>query len=97
MTFKEFSKYSLRYKDVSFWEPDAFHENDFCARLRDVAGDLAEKVTCIDRFMHPKTQRNSSCFRTEYRSMERSLTNEEVDDLQVNLKELMVDDGYELR
>ncbi len=45
----------------------------------------------------PKTQRNSSCFRIEYRSMKRSLTNEEVDDLQVNLRELMVDDGYELR
>ena len=97
MTFKEFSKYPMCYKDVSFWEPDGFHENDFCARVRDVAGDLAEKVTCIDRFTHPKTQRNSSCFRIEYRSMERSLTNEEVDDLQVNLGELLVDDGYELR
>ena len=27
--------------------------------------------------------------------MERSLTNEEVDDLQVNLRELLVNDGYE--
>ena len=85
------------YRDVSFWEPDRFHENVFCARVRGVAGDLAEKVTCIDRFTHPKTQRNSSCFRIEYRSMERFLTNEEVDDLQVNLRELLVDDGYELR
>ena len=78
VTFKEISKYPMCYKDIFFWEPDGFHENDFCARVRDVAGDLAEKVTCIDRFTHPKTQRNSSCFRIEYRSMERSLTNEEV-------------------
>ena len=61
-----------------------------------MAGDLAEKVTRIDRFTHPKTQQNSSCVRIEYRSMERSLASEEADDPQVNLRELLADDGYEL-
>ena len=93
VTLKEISKYSLRYKDFSFWEPDGFHKNDFCARLRDVAGNLAEKVTRIDRFTHPKTQQNSSCVRIEYRSMERSLASEEANDPQVNLRELFADDG----
>jgi phenylalanyl-tRNA synthetase beta subunit len=40
-------------------------------------------VELIDEFMHPKTGRASKCFRVNYRSMERSLTNEEVDVLQV--------------
>jgi phenylalanyl-tRNA synthetase beta subunit len=40
-------------------------------------------VELIDEFVHPKTGRGSKCFRVNYRSMERSLTNEEVDVLQV--------------
>lgn len=41
------------------------------------------QVDLIDEFVHPKTGRASKCFRVNYRSMERSLTNEEVDVLQV--------------
>jgi len=95
--FKEFSKYPLCYKDISFWEPAGFHENDLCAYVRDNAGDLAEKVTLIDRFTHPKTGKTSSCFRIEYRSMERSLTNTEVDEIQDRLRNELATLGYELR
>jgi phenylalanyl-tRNA synthetase alpha chain len=95
--FQEFSKYPLCYKDVSFWEPPGFHENDFCANVRDVAGDLVEKVELIDQFTHPKTEKTSLCFRIDYRSMERSLTNEEVDEIQEHLRNKLIVDGYELR
>jgi hypothetical protein len=42
------------------------------------------QVDLIDEFVHPKTGRASKCFRVNYRSMERSLTNEEVDVLQAS-------------
>ncbi|KAI0797663.1 hypothetical protein C8Q75DRAFT_13551 [Abortiporus biennis] len=77
-TFKPFSKYPACYKDVSFWLSDkSLHENDFCDLVRDTAGDLVEDVKLIDAFTHPKTQRSSRCFRINYRSMDKSLTNEE--------------------
>eukprot|EP00471_Norrisiella_sphaerica_P011025 CAMPEP_0184498704 /NCGR_PEP_ID=MMETSP0113_2-20130426/39617_1 /TAXON_ID=91329 /ORGANISM="Norrisiella sphaerica, Strain BC52" /LENGTH=367 /DNA_ID=CAMNT_0026886329 /DNA_START=1 /DNA_END=1104 /DNA_ORIENTATION=- len=95
--FKEFSKYPLCYKDISFWEPESFHENDFFAAVRDNAGDLAERVYSIDRFKHPKTGKTSSCFRVEYRSMERSLTNKEIDEIQDKLRSFLKNEGYELR
>lgn len=44
---------------------------------------MVVQVELIDEFVHPKTGRGSKCFRVNYRSMERSLTNEEVDVLQV--------------
>ena len=47
--------------------------------MRAVSGDLAETVELIDEFVHPKTQRKSLCFRINYRHMDRSLTNEEID------------------
>ncbi len=67
--FKPFSKYPACYKDISFWCPPNFHENDFSQIVRDVCGDLAEQVSCIDTFH--KKDRMSKCFRIQYRSMER--------------------------
>ncbi|CAM9639702.1 unnamed protein product [Phaeothamnion confervicola] len=60
----------------------AFHDNDLFELVRDVAGDLVERIELIDKFKHPKTKRVSKCFRITYRSMDRSLTNEEIDHLQ---------------
>ena len=42
------------------------------------------QISLIDEFKHPKTGRESKCFRFNYRSMDRSLTNEEIDALQVS-------------
>jgi phenylalanyl-tRNA synthetase alpha chain len=39
-----------------------------------------------DEFTHPKTGRTSHCYRINYRSMDRSLTNEEVDGLQLEVR-----------
>ncbi|EIW60098.1 phenylalanyl-tRNA synthetase [Trametes versicolor FP-101664 SS1] len=77
-TFKPYSKYPACYKDVSFWLPDTgLHDNDFCDLVRDVAGDLVQDVVLIDSFTHPKTNRSSKCYRVNYCSMDRSLSNEE--------------------
>jgi len=83
-TFRPYSKYPSCFKDVSFWSPQdrPLHENDFCDLVRDVAGDLVEDVQKIDNFVHPKTGRTSMCFRINYRSMDRSLSNEEVNGIQ---------------
>ncbi len=80
--FKQFSKYPACYKDISFWFPETFHENDFCELVRGIAGDLAESVTMIDEFEHPKTKRRSRAYRINYQSMDRNVTNEEIDALQ---------------
>lgn len=48
--------------------------------VRNVAGDLVEKVECIDVFTNKKTNRTSKCFRISYRSLERTLSNKEIDD-----------------
>ncbi|KAF8964691.1 hypothetical protein BDZ97DRAFT_2005612 [Flammula alnicola] len=82
--FQPYSKYPSCFKDVSFWvsQDNSLHENDFCDLVRDTAGDLVEDVKRIDHFIHPKTNRTSLCYRINYRSMDRSLSNEEVNQVQ---------------
>ncbi|KAJ7172467.1 hypothetical protein C8R46DRAFT_1161888 [Mycena filopes] len=99
-TFQPYSKYPSCFKDVSFWTAQdiTLHENDFCDVVRDVAGDLVEDVQKIDSFVHPKTGRTSLCYRINYRSMDRSLSNEEANEIQGQvLSRLKEQFGVEIR
>lgn len=88
-------------KDVSFWLPEKvtnFTENNLCELVRGVAGNLVEEVKLIDEFHNSKTGKTSNCFRIVYRSMERSLTDEEVNELQDSVRTKMVEElGVTLR
>lgn len=84
--FKPFSKYPLCRKDISFWINDNYSENDFHCIAREVGGDLIESITLIDSFTHPVTKRNSNAYTITYRSHSRSLTNDEINIIQNNLR-----------
>jgi phenylalanyl-tRNA synthetase alpha chain len=93
--FKEYSKYPPVHRDISFWTGGKeFHPNDLCEIVRGVCieEDLVEKVELIDEFVHPKTKKTSNCFRVTYRSMDRSLTNKEVDDIHFQVRDNAVTD-----
>jgi len=105
--FQPYSKFPPVFKDIAFWTSSAdeyadesgkeFVENDFFDLVRSTAGDLAERIELIDSFTHPKTGRSSRCYRISYRSMDRSLTNEEIDELQFKLRDQCPSLGCELR
>ncbi|CRK99476.1 CLUMA_CG012558, isoform A [Clunio marinus] len=94
--YKPVSQYPQCANDISFWLPtelpiEAFSPNDFYDLVRNIAGDIAEQVTLYDKFTHPKTGRNSLCFRIVYRHMERTLTQKEVNEIHSNIGKSIVD------
>ncbi|KAJ3172869.1 hypothetical protein HK101_011088 [Irineochytrium annulatum] len=92
LRFQPYSKYPACYKDVSFWIPvEGYHDNDMYELVRDVAGDLVEDVALIDAFVHPKTKRVSKCYRINYRSMDRTFTNDEIDEIQEGVRQAIVE------
>ncbi|KAK8803223.1 hypothetical protein WA158_000917 [Blastocystis sp. Blastoise] len=85
--FIPFSKYPSCYKDMSFFLPqgmkqDSFSENTFCEIIREHTNDMVEKIELIDSFHNPKKDKTSLCYRITYRSLDRNLTNEEINVLQ---------------
>jgi len=88
--FKSYSKYPPVYKDIAFWIPPAYEENDFFEAARGIAGDLVERMELTDTFTNPKTDKTSMCYRITYRSMDRSLTDDEINLLQNELRDTAV-------
>lgn len=109
--FVPFSKHPECYKDVSFWlrstsaaggndraNTHDFHENDLMEVIRSVAGDVVEDVKLVDEFTHPKTSRRSMCYRINYRSLERTLTNAETNKMHDEVTAALVEKlGVEIR
>lgn len=109
--FVPFSNYPACYKDVSFWLPTgssssgdsggdgAFHENDLMETIRETVGeDMVEDVKLIDDFTHPKSGEHSLCYRINYRSWTRTLTNKEVNSKHALLRHRLIDRcGVKLR
>ncbi|KAJ2008898.1 phenylalanyl-tRNA synthetase alpha subunit, mitochondrial [Coemansia thaxteri] len=93
-TFKAFSRHPACAKDVSFWlseDRPAVHENDIMDLVRETAGDLVEGVKLVDSFTHGKTGRASRCYRINYCSMDRNVTNEEINGVQERVRQGLVE------
>ena len=109
--FVPFSKYPACYKDVAFWLPGTsspaggslggghgFHENDVMELVREVGCGFVEDVKLVDDFRHPVSGRRSLCYRINYQSVERTLRNAEVNEMQSEVERQLVQKlGVEVR
>lgn len=89
-TYQEVSKYPPVVRDISFVVPKTFVPNDYFDLVRETIGDdLAEEILLIDEYENDEkfgTDKKSYAYRITYRSLERTLTSEEVDLLHKKLE-----------
>lgn len=88
-TFTQVSKYPPIVRDISFVVLDDFIPNDYFELVRDIAGDLVEEVALIDKYENAEkfgAGKVSYAYRITYRSLERTLTSEEIDILHKKLE-----------
>lgn len=93
--FESYSVHPPCNKDISFWCGPQFHENDLMAIIREHGGDLVEEVKLLDEF--EKDGRKSLAYRIVYRSMDRSLTNGEINEIQSKVRDAISNLDLELR
>lgn len=90
VNFKPYSKYPSTARDISFYITKSFHENDLFEVIREFGGDLVENVSLVDEFKNKKNGKLSKCFRINYQSMDRTLTNDEVNAINEKIRERLV-------
>ncbi|MCL5004749.1 MAG: hypothetical protein M1170_02275 [Patescibacteria group bacterium] len=83
--YKEVSKYPMTYRDISFMVDKSVSLNNYYEIVRDFAENLIEEVKLLDKYEDEQKfgkDKISYTFRIVYRSPERTLTNEEVNQIQ---------------
>jgi len=88
--FKEVSKYPETSRDISFIIDNSINLNNYYEIVRDFAENLIEEVKLVDSFENDAKfgkDKKSYTFRIVYRSPERTLTSEEVNKIQEEIRE----------
>ena len=82
--YKDVSKYPAIVRDISFIVPNTFVPNNYFDLIRDIGGNLVEEVSLTDKYENVAkfgADKLSYTYRITYRSIDRTLTNEEIEPL----------------
>lgn len=93
--YKEVSKYPETSRDISFVIDKSINLNNYYEIVRDYAENLIEEVELIDEYEDEKKfgkDKKSYTFRIVYRSPERTLTNDEINKIQKEIREKTAQD-----
>lgn len=87
--FEEVSKFPATSRDISFVINKNISLNNYYEIVRDYADDLIEEVKLLDEYENEDKfgkEKKSYTFRIIYRSMERTLTNKEINRIQEEIR-----------
>lgn len=87
--FKEVSKFPATVRDISFIIDKNINLNNYYEIVRDYADNLIEEVKLLDEYENEEKfgeGKKSYTFRIAYRSSERTLTNEEINKIQEEIR-----------
>jgi len=88
--YKEVSKYPETFRDISFVIDKNINLNNYYEIVRDFDDNLIQEVKLIDEYEDENKfgkNKKSYTFRIVYQSLDRTLTNEEINDIQEKIRE----------
>ncbi len=89
--YKEVSKFPPVERDISFIVDEQFVLNNYFDSIRDIGGEMVEEVKQIDKYENEEkfgAGKTSYTFRITYRSLQRTLTNEEVNGVHARVEQM---------
>lgn len=93
--YKPYSNYPFILRDIALWTPEGTKESDVEAIISREAGALLARTGLFDRF--EKAGRISYAFRLVFESMERTLSDEDVNPIMEKVSAALSERGYEIR
>jgi len=93
--FKAFSLYPFVLRDIALWVPSATETGVIEDTIRKNAGELLARLDQFDTF--EKEERVSYAFRLVFESMERTLTDDEVNGIMDRISKALTTQGFEVR
>jgi phenylalanyl-tRNA synthetase alpha chain len=94
--YKEVSKFPPVVRDISFVvDTDGFVLNDYFDAIRRIGGDLVEEVELVDKYENSQKfgeGKISYTFRITYRHLDKTLTNQEVNELHSEIEKTTTED-----
>lgn len=94
--FRPYSPYPVALRDVAVWTPEGTEMSEVQNVILSAAGDLLARIDLFDRF--EKEGKVSYAFRLVFESMERTLTDQDLDPAMQSVAEaLAAKEGWEVR
>ena len=93
--FENFSKYPYIVRDVAVWVPNGTEPVEVLKKIKQEAGELAQKVTLFDTFT--KEGRTSLAFRIIFQSFGKTLTEAEANTVMEKVSSALKAQGFEIR
>ncbi len=95
IVYKPFSQYPHMSRDIALWVTEGTSASDVEILLNEHAGPLRMRTTLFDEFT--KDGRTSYAFRLVYQSMDKTLTDEEINAVMEEINKAVVEKGWEVR
>ncbi len=91
--YTDVSKFPAIIRDISFIVKNDFIPNNYFDLVRDIAPDMVEEVSLLDKYENDEKFGKgniSYAYRITYRTLDRTLTNQEIDILHKKLEDITV-------
>ncbi len=93
--YRQFSLYPFVLRDIALWVPDGTEPEEILAVIRAMGTSLLVRADLFDTFS--KAGRTSYAFRLVFQSMERTLTDDEVGKIMIEMTGALAIKGWEVR